>query len=110
MTLQGKSGEGTPGEPGEEPIRQCAYCRRDASAEAGCTTDTITFPDGTVEAAIAYGAESTPRPAERCPGCGVEPNGYHHPFCPVEECPRCDGQLMRCGCLDTDCVSRRWLE
>ena len=107
MTLHGESGGGV---PGERPIRQCAYCRRDASAGEGCTTDTITFPDGTVEAAIAFGDESTARLAERCPGCGVEPRGYHHPFCPNEECPHCGGRLMHCGCLDTDCVSRRWPE
>jgi hypothetical protein len=107
MTLRGESGEST---LGERPIRQCAYCRRDTSAGEGCTTDTITFPDGTVEAAIAYGTESTARFAERCPGCDVEPGGYHHPFCPNEKCPQCGGRLMHCGCLDTDCVSRRWPE
>lgn len=91
-------------------VERCAYCRRDTHTEAGCTTDTITFPDGVVEAAIAYGEEATARLADTCPGCGAPRGGYHHPFCPIEECPRCGRRLMRCGCLDTDCVSRRWPE
>lgn len=95
---------------GERPVEQCSYCRRYTSTEEGCTTDTITFPDGTVEDAVAYGERVRGTPPEHCPGCGVARGGYHHPFCPVEECPRCGRRLMRCGCLDTDRVGRKWPE
>jgi hypothetical protein len=26
--------------------------------------------------------------------------GFHHPGCDTEECPKCHGQLISCGCLD----------
>jgi hypothetical protein len=105
MTLRGGHGEGA---PSERSVEQCAYCHRNASAGEGCTTDTITFPDGVVKEAIAHGEGELRYVVERCPGCGVAPGGYHHPFCPEEECPRCGHRLMKCGCLDTDCVSRQW--
>ena len=106
MTAQGGNGRAA----GYRTIGQCAYCRRDTAAGEGCTTDRITFPDGVVLDAIPYGEESVSHVTDRCPGCEATREGYHHPFCPVEECPRCGRRLMRCGCLDTDCVSRRWPE
>jgi len=91
-------------------VQQCAHCRQDTHTGDGCTSDTITFPDGVVEPATPYGEEVVTHLADRCPGCGVTREGYHHPFCSVEECPRCGGRLMHCGCLDTDRVSRQWPE
>jgi len=38
----------------------------------------------------------------RCHDCGVQPGGYHHPGCDTERCPKCQGQLIACGCLDGD--------
>ena len=105
MTLRAGSDTGTRASS-DRPIEQCAYCGRSEPTGEGCTTDTITFPDGVIEEAIAYGEERGTQSAERCPGCGVSQGGYHHPFCPEEECPRCGRGLMRCGCLDTDRVWR----
>jgi hypothetical protein len=34
-----------------------------------------------------------------CHDCGVQDAGYHHPGCDNEECPRCHGQLISCGCF-----------
>src|ERR1700722_12936936 len=36
----------------------------------------------------------------RCHDCNVRDGGFHHPGCDAERCPRCDGQLIGCGCLD----------
>lgn len=36
---------------------------------------------------------------DRCPDCNVKDGGRHHPGCDKEECPRCGGQLIGCGCL-----------
>jgi hypothetical protein len=83
-------------------VERCFDCRRDRTAVAGCTTATITFPDGRTRDAIAYGAEPGRAAAEDCPGCGVAVGGFHHPFCPVEACPQCSGRLVACDCLDSD--------
>jgi len=34
----------------------------------------------------------------RCHDCGIEHGGYHHTGCDVERCPKCNGQLITCGC------------
>jgi hypothetical protein len=34
-----------------------------------------------------------------CPKCGIGTGGFHHPECPIEECPKCHGQLLFCGCM-----------
>jgi hypothetical protein len=38
----------------------------------------------------------------RCHDCNVAPNGFHHPGCDMERCPKCSGQLISCGCLDDE--------
>lgn len=38
----------------------------------------------------------------RCHDCGIKPGGFHHPGCDNERCPRCQGQLISCGCLGDD--------
>lgn len=109
MTVRREDGRTASG----RTIDRCAHCCQDTSVGEGCTSDVITYPDGTIEEAIPYGEEgSSPlsEPPEHCRACGAPRGGYHHPFCPVEECPRCGCRLMRCGCLDTDCVSRQWPE
>jgi len=37
----------------------------------------------------------------QCHDCGVMPDGYHHPGCDIEECPRCGGQLISCRCNES---------
>lgn len=87
---------------GRGTVDRCFDCHRERDTARSCTTTTITFPDGTVRAAIRYGERSEETPADRCPGCGVFVGGYHHPFCPIETCPRCGGRLAACSCLDSD--------
>jgi hypothetical protein len=38
----------------------------------------------------------------RCHDCGVLPGGYHHFGCDVEECPKCNGQLIGCNCSEAN--------
>lgn len=87
---------------------QCSSCGREFERARSCTTATIPYPDGSRLPAIRYGRETdqfAPR-EDRCPDCGVAHGGYHHPFCEVERCPRCNGRLMTCGCLDSDRKTR----
>ena len=56
-----------------------------------CTGELIHLADGAYMP-IAWAGE------EACYDCGVDPGGYHHPGCDMEECPRCGGQLISCDC------------
>ena len=40
--------------------------------------------------------------SERCGDCGVRRDGFHHRGCDMEECPRCSGQLISCGCDESE--------
>lgn len=77
-------------------------CGREEATAASCTTATILFPGETMHDAISYGEESYEIAGDRCPDCGVAEGGFHHPFCMLEQCPRCPGRLLRCPCLDSD--------
>lgn len=35
---------------------------------------------------------------ERCHDCGIVAGTIHHVECDAEECPRCGGQFISCGC------------
>jgi hypothetical protein len=36
----------------------------------------------------------------RCRDCMASDGNFHHPGCDQEECPKCRGQLISCGCFD----------
>jgi hypothetical protein len=38
----------------------------------------------------------------KCHDCFVTDGGSHHPGCDMEECPKCRGQLIFCGCVVRD--------
>ncbi len=63
-----------------------------------CVTTPVLTDTGTFHP-IAFGSERVRGwKAERCGDCGVRPGAYHHRGCDMEECPRCRGQLISCGC------------
>lgn len=79
----------------------CEACAQDMGRASTCLTDPIDFPDGKQLAPVPYlpdyGGE-----AQRCHDCNIRPGGYHHPGCDMETCPRCQGQMIGCGCLSDD--------
>lgn len=82
----------------------CNWCKRDMSdpAVVGCTANTeVEFPDGTLMAAILYNPDYGGED-HRCHDCNVKVGQHHHPGCDMERCPKCQGQLIGCGCLEDD--------
>lgn len=59
---------------------------------------------GTLYRRIPFGDE-TDMPTsllDYCGNCGVLPGQWHVPDCEIEQCPRCRGQLLSCGCADAE--------
>jgi hypothetical protein len=57
------------------------------------------YEDGDAEAKQKYIAHTRAKP---CSDCGVVAGSPHHPGCEVEECPKCNGRVISCGCLEED--------
>lgn len=88
----------------------CQDCAQEMTDPRGssCTYSRMRFPDGHVFERVLYstrrgGGDGWARDVHRrCGDCGVLPGGYHHFGCNIEQCPRCAGQLISCGCPDED--------
>ena len=82
-------------------MARCQYCNKEMNdpKTESCIKMMVEFPDGTpqMEPDTSYYDIN-----ERCHDCGIvnKPGNYHHPGCDIERCPRCEGQLISCGCLD----------
>lgn len=77
----------------------CRWCYQEMSGDGvdSCkNNESIIFPDGETLAAVPFKAHDS----ERCHDCNIADGGFHHPGCDMERCPRCNGQLIGCGCLD----------
>jgi hypothetical protein len=80
-------------------MSKCAFCQKEMLSENvhSCAWNKVVeFPDLKKFSSIKYDED----PSSRCHDCNVSGGGYHHPGCDMEECPRCGGQLISCGCLD----------
>jgi hypothetical protein len=90
----------------------CDWCNLDMLApETTTCVQSVKYPDGVVVDAIPYthwGGHWTPNgrssrgeipDGHRCHDCRIVKGGLHHPGCDMERCPRCEGQLISCGCL-----------
>ena len=55
--------------------------------------------DGRDYPRVRLGEEREPEESP-CPGCGAYYGALHEWGCDIEECPRCGGQRIRCGCTD----------
>ena len=84
----------------------CECCTQEMTKASDCLGNgTILFEDGIELPAIPFDHDAPD--CETCHDCGVAPGNYHHPGCDMERCPRCEGQLISCGCAVWGCTSQR---
>jgi len=57
------------------------------------------FIDGREWTRVRFGEERDVEESP-CPGCGVYYGDLHEAGCDVEQCPRCAGQIITCGCIE----------
>lgn len=79
---------------------KCHVCGKKKSDNAGCDWGCFEIDERKYER-LKYGDERRShfsREAPFCPGCGAPEGGYHHPGCPVEECPLCRKTVLNCEC------------
>ncbi len=88
-----------------EIMAECKWCEREMTDRENTKTCLgnieVEFPDGEVLPSVPYWIDDVEQD-HRCHDCGVVLEGYHHPGCDMERCPRCGGQLIGCGCLSED--------
>lgn len=80
----------------------CKWCEQEMSdpSTVSCTGNLeVEFPDGETLPSVPYDDKGD---NIRCHDCKVEGGGFHHPGCDMEQCPKCGGQLISCGCLDDE--------
>lgn len=81
-------------------MAKCKFCNREMS-DGGSDTcvynDIVKYPNGDILPSSNYHFNEK---SGRCHDCNIKHGGKHHPGCDVERCPRCEGQLISCGCLD----------
>jgi hypothetical protein len=81
-----------------EAMAICLDCDREMLTAPSCVVSTLHLA-GAPFPLTPYGRDGTSAPGGgRCGDCGVEPGGFHHLGCDLQRCPRCQRQLLTCGC------------
>lgn len=92
----------------------CEVCTQEMTTADSCLEWQARI-GGRPWAVLRYGDEKVPEPfaddwdddwddgsdsawTQRCGDCHVVLGGHHHPGCDMARCPRCQRQLISCGC------------
>jgi hypothetical protein len=80
----------------------CLLCNQEMREKVSCVSTPVLTNSG-VCVPIRNGDERGFRSkSANCGDCGAPKGGFHHRGCDLERCPRCSGQLLCCGCDETD--------
>ena len=80
----------------------CSLCNLEMREKVSCVSTSLLTNSG-VCVPIRYGEERRfSMKSPNCGDCGAPRGGFHHRGCDLERCPRCSGQLISCGCDETD--------
>ena len=87
----------------------CKFCNQETAVAKGCGGNPV-IGHNQRWSRIPYGHEvegkalvkpNLPKVEGDCPGCNVVKAAFHHAYCPIEECPRCNGKMNICQCFYT---------
>ena len=79
-------------------MAKCEACGKEMLEADGCDYKFVLTPDGKKYERKRVGEEGYIKPDCRCGDCGAKYGFYHHPYCDIEPCPVCGGQLLSCFC------------
>lgn len=87
-------------------MAKCEYCEKDMLKAKGCVRVPI-MHNGKEYEPVKVGDPGDFYYGEYnkdtvCGDCGAHYGHYHHPGCDRERCPICGGQLIFCGCMDSN--------
>lgn len=78
----------------------CTFCSQDTDKSKGCGKNPVVGHNQRWDR-IPFGHEVEGEIEGDCPGCNIVKSAYHHAYCPLEECPRCNGKMNVCQCFYT---------
>lgn len=81
-------------------MSKCSGCGREMIDSTGCRFNAIRLKADPKQIIKRYkvGEHDGIEPGSRCGDCGAEYGYFHHPYCDLETCPVCGGQMLGCDC------------
>ena len=78
----------------------CEDCNKNMTGSVTCTLRYIQLGDEFFERNTVYFDVN-----KKCHDCGIinKDGNIHHYGCDMERCPRCEGQMLSCGCYNSEC-------
>lgn len=84
----------------------CEFCENDIALRPVSCAETPLALNGSHYPPVRWGQETGPHARFHrmiegpCDTCRTPRGGVHHPWCCLQQCPACRGQLLSCECLE----------